>query len=67
MQGVEHLEVSREEGVVGLDASGKVLESLLQPGLGVSPFLHLEVFDDVLANSAVGLYQAGTWIFSRDF
>ena len=53
--------------MVGLDVTGKVLESLLQPGLEVSPFLQLEVFDDVLANSAVGLYQAGTWIFSRDF
>ena len=52
--------------MVGLDVTGKVLESLLQPGLEVSPFLHLEVFD-VLANLAVGLYQAGTWNFSRDF
>ena len=66
-QWVEHPEASREEGVVGLDVTGKVLESLLQPGLEVSPFLHLGVFDDVLTNSAVGLYQAGTWIFSRDF
>ena len=40
MQGVEHPEVSREEGVVGLEDAGKVLESLLHPGLDVSPLLH---------------------------
>ena len=65
-QGVEHAEASQEEGVVGLDVTGKVLESLLQPGLEVSSLLHLGVPDCVLVCSA-GLYQAGTWIFSRDF
>ena len=58
------MELSRDEeegpGVVGLDVTGKVFESLLQPGLELSPLLHLGV-------SAEGLYQAGTVIFSRDF
>ena len=65
------MELSRDEeegpGVVGLDVTGKVLESLLQPGLELPPLLPLGVSADILDGSAEGLYQAGTLIFSRDF
>ena len=66
-KGVEHVELTWEEGVTGPDVIGKVLKSLLQPGLEVSSLLHLGVSACVFVCSAVGLYQAGTWIFSRDF